>query len=222
MRKNIYTQLFVLFLIFNCPFSTFASVTYEKNLSGKNIEIGNLLKWTTSEEENNQFFLIERSFNGIDFEKIGEIDGMGNSEDLNEYEFLDVNMHEDKALYRLKQIDFDGTFSYSEILQLQSIHPNNFMVRNMSNTSTTTTFDVVLEMFKTGDLSYVLKSIKGNQVLTEEIGVAVGVQNIQVDLEFQPKGIYRLTFTMGEEVEHLVIQKVEEDALKNNMASSKN
>lgn len=222
MRKNLHTKLSVLFLIFNCHFSAFASVAYERNLSGQNIEIGNLLKWTTEEEINNQFFLIERSFNGIDFEKIGKIDGNGNSQELNQYEFLDVNIHEDKALYRLKQIDYDGTFSYSEILQLQSIHPNNFMVTNMSNTSTMTTFDVTLELFQAGDFSYVLKSLKGNQVLEEKMSVAVGMQNIQLDLEFQPKGLYRLTFTMGEEVEHLVIQKIEEAALKNNMASSKN
>jgi hypothetical protein len=221
MRKNLYTRLFVLFLICNCHLYTFASVTYEQNLSGKNIEIGNLLGWITSEEENNQFFIIERSFDGIEFEKIGKIDGMGNAEELNEYEFLDVNMHEDKALYRLKQIDYDGTFSYSDILQLQSIHPNNFMVTNMSNTSTTTTFEVVLEMFQSGNLSYALKSIKGMEVLEEEVDVAVGLQNIKVDLEFQPKGIYRLTFKMGEEIEHLVIQKVDEEALKNNVVSSK-
>ncbi|MFT4762877.1 MAG: hypothetical protein ACI9XO_003033 [Paraglaciecola sp.] len=222
MRKNLNTQLLVLFLIFNCHLFTFASVTYEKNLSGDNIQIGNLLRWTTSEEVNNQLFLIERSFNGIDFEKIGKINGVGNSDELNGYEFLDVNMHEDKALYRLIQMDFDGTFAYSGILQLQSVYPNNFMVKYMPNTSITTTFDVVLEMFQTGDLSYVLTSIKGDQVMAEEIGVAVGMQNIQVDLEFQPKGIYRLTLTMGEEVEHLVIQKVDEDELHNNMASMKN
>lgn len=220
MRKNLCTELLCLFLILNCHFS-FASVTYEQNLSGKNIEIGNLLQWVTSEEENNQFFMIERSFDGIEFEKIGKIDGIGNADELNEYQFLDVNMHEEKALYRLKQIDYDGTFSYSDILQLQSIHPNNFMVRNMSNTSTTTTFEVVLEMFQAGNLSYNLKSIKGMEVMEEEVNVAIGLQNIKVDLEFQPKGIYRLTFQMGEEVEYLVIQKVDEEALKNNVVSSK-
>jgi len=221
MRKNIHTNLLFLSLIFGCQFSAFANVTYGENLSGENIEIGNLLKWTTVKEENNQFFIVERSSNGIDFEKIGKTDGIGNSLEINEYEFLDINVHDEKLFYRLQQIDFDGTSAFSDILQIQSSHPNNFMVSKMSNTMTATTFEVILEMFKEGEIAYSLKSLKGNQVIDEKLTAVVGYQKINVDLEFQPVGLYRLTFQMGEEIESLVIQKVEKKNVKNNMASSK-
>lgn len=221
MRRNLHIKLQLLIFLFCCQLPVFANVIYGENLSGENIEIGNLLKWTTIKEENNQLFIIERSSNGVDFEKIGKTNGIGNSLDINEYEFLDINVHEEKLFYRLKQVDFDGTSSFSEILQIQAKNPNNFMVSKMTNTITTTTFEVILEMFKDGEIAYSLKSLKGNQIVEEKLTAVVGYQKINVDLEFQPVGLYRLTFQMGDEVESLVLQKIEEKELKNNMASSK-
>lgn len=221
MRKNLHTNLLVLSFFFSCQFPVFANVMYGENLSGGNVEIGNLLKWTTTKEENNQLFIIERSRNGVDFEKIGKTNGVGNSLETNEYEFLDFNVHDEKLFYRLQQIDFDGTSAFSEILQIQSSYPNNFMVSKMSNTMTVTTFEVILEMFQEGEIAYSLKSLKGNTVIDEKLTAVVGYQKINVDLEFQPVGLYRLTFQMGDEIESLVIQKVAEKDMKNNMASSK-
>ena len=181
MKKKLQVCSLFFVLIFGYQLPSFANVMYSKNLSGENIEIGNLLHWTTEQEENNQFFLVERSFDGIDFEKIGKTNGIGNSSETNEYEFLDVNVHTEKLFYRLQQVDFDGTFSYSEILQIQSTHPNNFMVNKMTNTMTTTTFEVILEVFKEGEIAYSLASLKGDQVVNEKLSAIVGFQKINVD-----------------------------------------
>ncbi len=73
------------------------------------------LSWQTSNEINNDFFTIERSFDGRNFTPILEVDGAGNSQQLLYYEALDPNPQMGVNYYRLKQTDFDGKYDYSEI-----------------------------------------------------------------------------------------------------------
>jgi biopolymer transport protein ExbB len=73
------------------------------------------LKWTTVSEINNRHFEIERSYDGKIFDVIGEVAGNGNSQHAIEYSFLDetISLIQNTAYYRLKQVDFDGAFEYS-------------------------------------------------------------------------------------------------------------
>jgi hypothetical protein len=74
-----------------------------------------LLKWKTASELNNDRFEIERSDDAINFEYIGEKDGKGNAANISTYDFIDETPRNGLNFYRLKQIDFDGEFEYSEI-----------------------------------------------------------------------------------------------------------
>lgn len=88
------------------------------------------INWSTSSEINNKGFELERSINGKDFKTMGFVKGMGNSNNLNQYSFIDDN--NESAFYRLKQIDFDGQFEYSNIISTKNkqseieITPNPF------------------------------------------------------------------------------------------------
>ncbi len=73
------------------------------------------LDWATADEENNDFFTIERSLNGIDFQTLMTVDGAGNSASRLEYSVIDAFPAEGRNYYRLKQTDFNGQFSYSEV-----------------------------------------------------------------------------------------------------------
>ena len=91
-----------------------------------------LLSWQTDTEINNDFFTVERSRDGINFEFLEKINGAGNSSEPLTYQIFDRNPLSGKNFYRLKQTDFDGTFTYSEIRvvefdksgKLVSIFPN--------------------------------------------------------------------------------------------------
>lgn len=72
------------------------------------------LYWETASELNNDKFEVERSTNGRDFFKIGELDGNGTSQKLNTYSFKDLAPTNGLNYYRLKQVDFNGNFEYSE------------------------------------------------------------------------------------------------------------
>ena len=86
-------------------------------LSFNAIPINNsvLLKWVTASETNNDYFTIERSANGMDFSPAGTIAGAGNSNSLKEYSFNDESPVA-ATYYRLKQTDFNGAFTYSNII----------------------------------------------------------------------------------------------------------
>jgi len=74
---------------------------------------GVVLNWTTATEVNNYGFEILRSTQN-DWEKIGFVQGHGNSNSPNDYTFTDADVTNGSYTYRLKQIDYDGTFTYSD------------------------------------------------------------------------------------------------------------
>jgi hypothetical protein len=74
------------------------------------------LKWVTATEINNDYFTIERSTDAVKFVPIANQDGAGNSNQLVDYEDIDATPLMDWSYYRLKQTDFNGSFSYSNIV----------------------------------------------------------------------------------------------------------
>lgn len=73
------------------------------------------LIWQTASEVNNDFFTVERSINGADWNELKQIDGAGNSTAILNYTTMDEHPYSGLTYYRLKQTDFDGHFSYSVI-----------------------------------------------------------------------------------------------------------
>ncbi|WP_020534061.1 LamG-like jellyroll fold domain-containing protein [Lewinella cohaerens] len=93
------------------------------------------LHWQTASEINNEYFTIERSINGVDWEELMKLNGAGNSTKLLNYSAVDDSPYLGMSYYRLKQIDFDGRFGYSQIRsiyiqkqedKLIEIYPNPF------------------------------------------------------------------------------------------------
>ncbi|MCE7067076.1 T9SS type A sorting domain-containing protein [Dyadobacter sp. CY326] len=88
---------------------------------GSRIDAGHVnLAWETSSETNNQGFDVERSSESIrNFEKIAFVDGAGDSNKSRDYKLTDINAETNVTYYRLKQLDFDGTYEYSRIIAVQ-------------------------------------------------------------------------------------------------------
>ena len=78
-------------------------------------EEGVLLEWSTGAEINNSHFEIELSFDGVNWFKIGLVEGSGNSTQNIDYKFLDNSASEGLQYYRLRQVDFDNSFQYSTV-----------------------------------------------------------------------------------------------------------
>lgn len=99
-----------------------------KNINIEIIHNKGILAFSTASETNNDYFTIERSGDGSDFDAIGEIDGAGNSSEERHYEFTDRNPLPGFNYYRIKQTDFDGKYSYSEIRSVRHYGAGNIVV----------------------------------------------------------------------------------------------
>lgn len=90
-----------------------------------------ILTWNTTNEINNEYFLIEKSSDGIDFFEIGKIAASNNRYEKTNYSFVDSHLISGLQYYRLKQYDFDNSLMVSNILAIKSnssekinIYPN--------------------------------------------------------------------------------------------------
>lgn len=78
------------------------------------------LVWETTEEVNNDYFLVERTLNPASgFETVGQVKGKGSSSLTTKYQMVDANHHSGYTYYRLKQIDVDDTFAYSSVVGIK-------------------------------------------------------------------------------------------------------
>lgn len=98
------------------------------------------LQWTTATETNNKGFQIERQeiISGK-WEQIGFVPGNGTTTEKSDYSFSDLNPLSGKSLYRLKQIDYNGSFSYSNIIEVSLVPAAYSLEQNYPNPFNPTT-----------------------------------------------------------------------------------
>lgn len=199
-----------------------AACSYEQLVEGENLQIGTMLTWSTSFESETAVFIIEKSEDGVQFEEVGNVSAAGDSDELSKYNFLDIMAKSPRTFYRLKQVDRDASFSYTDIAMVNRKFENNFMVARMSAVATQGAFSLTLDSFEDGEMTYHLKSIRGEEILTDKMLIVNGLNDLEVDLTDQRAGMYKLSLTMGNEVETIVLKKVDDELKKKtNMASTK-
>lgn len=199
-----------------------AEVTYALPLSGAELQVGNMLEWSTSIELNSERFIIQRSLDGISYEDIGRVDAAGLSNEETPYHFMDIGINDQKAYYRLKQIDDDGTASYSQIALVHKEIQNKFMVMSMSSPETVKQFEVTIDFAEEGVIEYQLCSLSGENIKEVEQSVSPGLNSLFFDLENEHEGIYKIRIKMGNEEESLIIRKVLDELKSKPNVASKN
>lgn len=111
-------------VILTCPAPVEFSFVNVQNIA----ENKNSLRWGTSFEKNNKIFEIEKSLDGISFYKIGEVQPVSNSTSAVSYNYTDYDEFNTHVYYRIKQEDFDGSYSYSKIVSISSTKEKNWVV----------------------------------------------------------------------------------------------
>ena len=160
-----------------------------------------LLDWKTATEINSSHFEIERSINGYQFEKIGNVKAAGNSNNISSYNFIDRLPVKGMNYYRLKQVDLDGKFSYSETkrVEIKTDLPLFALYNNPSNGS-----GIIVKTCITPSFLGVF-DITGKKL--KEITINNHTQ--QIDLSALPSGTYTAVLYKDATViavEKLVIQ----------------
>jgi len=155
------------------------------------------LKWTTSQEINNESFKIQRSSDGRNFETIGSVEGRGTTYSESNYTFNDQNPKQQINYYRLKQIDFDGRFEYSEIVKVinsnsqttfNAIYPNpNY--ENFVYLEYTTPINQEIEIK--------IISLNGSIISNSKHQISSDSKSIALNINAIPQGLYFIELTAG-------------------------
>ncbi len=113
----------------DCSILPVELISFNGECNGKNVE----LHWSTLTEINNDYFSVEKSYDGIEFFSIGTVNGHGFSNSIKNYYFLDEDIGRIPIYYRLKQVDYNGNYEYSDMLAINcntspevKIYPNPF------------------------------------------------------------------------------------------------
>ncbi|MEZ4982960.1 MAG: T9SS type A sorting domain-containing protein [Saprospiraceae bacterium] len=157
---------------------------------------GVLLQWTTASEIDNDFFGVERSKDGKNWETIAILPGKGNSVQLNHYQYLDENPLNVTSYYRLKQTDFDGSENISSIQTIQAKTSGNFSIfPNPVNNILTLELD---NSSNAGEV--IITDLLGNLVYKDFISEKEG--RVELNLGQLKAGVYMIRF--GDKVEKLI------------------
>ena len=169
--------------------------SFAAKVTNENIQ----LNWTTETEVNNFGFNIERKANQDEWRKIGFVTGYGNSNSPKSYVFVDNNLTGGSHFfYRLKQLDTDGSFEYSEIVEVEYVpqifklyqnYPNPFNPSTKIKYSIPQSSNVIIKIF----------DILGNEIETlvneEE---PVGTYELVFDATELSSGIYFYKLQAGD------------------------
>lgn len=170
------------------------------------------LAWFTASEINSDYFGIERSINGTDWETIGKVAAGGNSYAMLSYRYLDSdlpldNRSDESFYYRLKMTDLDGTYEYSSITSLEfknkankiSVYPNptlNFINVDLKDINTQAGGEIQLFIYNDSGSEVMIKKVTDNDTAL-------------IDVSNLPSGTYFVVIKQGSEtIYHTNITKV--------------
>ncbi|MGE0562403.1 MAG: T9SS type A sorting domain-containing protein [Flavobacteriales bacterium] len=174
-------------------------VSFEANFNVDRVN----LKWVTSTEINNDFFTIEKSKDLKNWEVVSIVSGAGNSSVIMEYFEVDYSPEQGVSYYRLKQTDYDGAFSYSNIVPVKAEIKSDGGEFNLFPNPVKRGEELKIQFseFVDTEILVVIRDVKGEEfyskaILHYESGLLIAVP---MDKEI-PTGIYIVTASSEDQI----------------------
>lgn len=155
------------------------------------------VEWTTWTETDNDFFTLERSNNGTDFEMVDVVDAAGNSNEPRNYKVTDTEPYGGTSYYRLKDTDFGGKSTYSDIVAVTcGSDANDFGFVNAYEVDQT---QVVVEFTAADNEDYtiMLFDASGKKILEHGGNGYEGMNKVRLDTDDLARGIYIVNLSNG-------------------------
>lgn len=148
------------------------------------------LNWSTTAEINNDYFVIEKSTDAINFFPIATVQGNGNSNSFISYSHTDPNPNVATTYYRLKQVDFNGTFEYFDVIASTCTSDNSFIVNQIILNENVFQFNVTTT--ENEKLNIYLYDYRGRLITNETKIVNKGVNQLNLNKLNLSNSIYML------------------------------
>jgi hypothetical protein len=161
------------------------------NFVGHNEDKKNKIQWVTSSEKNSNYFRVEKSKDGINFEKLLDNNAAGNSQSPKYYNVFDLNPFEEITYYRLKLYNNDGSFEYSNIISINNSNLTDYISATRPNpTNGDIEFDI--NMIQKGNILIEIYNNNGGLIHSNQQILNPGYQSLNLDLNKYDSGIYLL------------------------------
>lgn len=160
------------------------------------------LSWSTASELNNDYFTIEKTKDGVNFEIVGVIKGAGNSTSKLNYEYVDNRPYSRVSYYRLKQTDFDGNFSYSELIMVSFEKPSLFSLNVYPNPNNGRAINLQINGISNEEVLVVVYDILGNEIFSKVIITNENDSDVHAIDPSQklPVGVYIISATSDQKI----------------------
>ncbi|MGQ0827454.1 MAG: T9SS type A sorting domain-containing protein [Bacteroidota bacterium] len=171
-------------------------IYFDAITNGNNVDVS----WKTASEINNDYFTVERSADGANFENIGIVDGAGNSTSILNYSLSDYRPYNGKSYYRLKQTDFNGMYTYSKVIAVEFNTANEFNFNVYPNPGASENLNLSITGNKSEEVLVVVYDISGKESYSKVIIVETDGENIYA-LDPSKKlsaGVYLITATSNQ------------------------
>ncbi|MFK7948070.1 MAG: T9SS type A sorting domain-containing protein [Saprospiraceae bacterium] len=146
------------------------------------------LNWITASEKNNDYFEVQKSENGINWEKIGQVTSKGESTSITNYKFIDTAPYA-KNYYRLKQVDLDDKFEYSKVLIIEFESIVNITKSNIYPIPTSDILNIELQEVSENTIIQIF-DIQGNKIRT--VTNSPNFNKLSINVSSWNKGFYVL------------------------------
>ena len=114
----------------NPPISLPITLLY---FTAKNVDQYNRIEWATASEDNNDYFLLEKTKDGTDFSLVCRVNGAGNSSSKLIYEYYDLVAFDGIVYYRLKQVDYDGVETKYDMVSVDNRMKSSPALKKITN-----------------------------------------------------------------------------------------
>lgn len=206
-------------LIF-CTSPGTAGVIYQTALQGILVNNGFQLEWSTSSEFNHNYFLVQRSVNGIDFESIAQIREGINTSAAKNYQYLDNQYYGIRAYYRLIQVDQDGASTPSALVLMNKKSPDsNFAVTGTSGNVTSSDLKLLIQSKAQTELKYKYLTASGENIQEGVAPVQKGENTVSFAVAHLQPGLYQLVLRMYNEMEIFSFKKEAGQQLPDQLAA---
>lgn len=159
--------------------------------TGRLVNEQSQLNWATSSEYNSKEFVVEKSLDGVRFSPLATVAAKGNSNVETKYQLLDKYPYPGNSYYRLKMVDRDATFTYSNIVRITTAKKDLAVTRLFPNpTKNKVSLEIVAE--KQQSVTVSLTDFGGKKVYRKSLVLTTGLNNADVQMSSLAAGTYYL------------------------------
>ncbi len=160
---------------------------------------GNKLVWETIAERNNKQFEIQKSIDVTNWETIGTVAGAGTSDIINSYSFVDANVTGTINYYRLKQIDKNGEFKYSNIVSIKNRIENTIISVPRPNPATSF-IEIDISTQNTENIDIKVVDMLGRTLINQTKLLTNGFQTANINIEKLNNGFHTIIITNNKDI----------------------